>query len=132
MSDIGTSAEGRSFPAAWPFGSVSLVVVSILGFAAVTVDVYLIFRYWNTAPAFVAPILAIPIGVQLVYQWWRVMRYRAKIRDLYPKDSDYGSPLDLAVRVAAEGMIDILFFSYGITTVALILIGFLLSKLGRV
>jgi hypothetical protein len=45
------------------------------------------------------------------------------------KGSDVGSPLDPGVSVAFRGMLDVLFFSYGISVVALGLIGFLLSRL---
>jgi hypothetical protein len=130
MSDI-SFLEGRRLPAAWPFGLASFAVVSILGLCAIVIDVYLIYRYWQTAPENLILILSVSIGVQLAYQWWRVIRYRTKIRQIYPKDSNSGSPLDLVVRVAAGGMIDVLFFSYGITIVALILIGFLLSKISH-
>jgi len=70
-----------------------------------------------------------PIGIQLIYQWFRALRCRAKIRELYSKGSDADSGLNVAVFVAARGMIDILFFSYGIALFALILIGLLLSRL---
>jgi hypothetical protein len=129
MSDIGKSVGGRRSSAASPFRSLSFVVASILGLCAVMIDVYLICRYWHTAPAQVAPMLALPIGLQLIYQWWRALRCRRKIQELYSKASDDGSPLDVAVRVAAEGMIDVLSFSYGITFFALMLIGLLLSRL---
>ena len=133
MSDIGNFLDGRSFAAGSPFRSLSFLVTSIVGLGSVVVDVYLIYRHWHTAPAYVAPILGIPIGIQLIYQWWRVLRYRAKIREIYSKGSDEevkeGSPLDVAARVSARGMIDLLFFSYGITVFALILIGVLLSRL---
>ena len=129
MSHFGSFLDGRRFLAASPFRSLSFVIASIAGLCAVIIDVYLIYRYLNTATVQLALILSISIGVQLIYQWFRVLRYRAKIRDLYTKGSDDGSHLDVAVRVAVAGMIDVLFFSYGITIVALILIGFLLSRL---
>src|SRR4051794_24830986 len=128
MNDFSTPVEGRSLPAAWPFGSASVMVVSIIGFAGVMIDVYLVCRYWHTAPAFVVPILAIPIGVQLVYLWWRMLRYRDKIRQLYLKSANDDPSLSATVRVAAEGIVDVLLYSYGIIIVALILIGFLLSR----
>jgi hypothetical protein len=129
MSDIGNFIEGRGSSAARPFHSFSFVLVSILGLGSVGFDVYLIFRHWRSAPAYVAAILSMPIGIQLIYQWFRVLRYRAKIRELYSKGSDAGSGLNPAVVVAVRGMIDILFFSYGIALFALILIGLLLSRL---
>lgn len=134
MSDIGNFLGGHnSFFAKSPFRSVSFLVVSIIGLASLVIDVYLICRHWHTAPAYVAAILSTPIGAQLIYQWLRVLRDRAKLRDLYSKGSveetKEGSLLDVAARVSARGMIDLLFFSYGTVIFALILIGALLSRL---
>ncbi len=133
MSDISNFLGGRNVPARSPFRSASFLLASIVGLGSVVIDAYLIYRHWHTAPAYVAAILSTPIGAQLVYQWFRVLRDRAKLRELYSKGSveeaEGGSPLDVAARVAARGMIDLLFFSYGIAIFALILIGALLSRL---
>jgi hypothetical protein len=129
MSDIRAFIDGRRFSAASPFRSLSFMVASILGLGAVGLDVYLIFRHLHTAPAYVAMILSIPIGVQLIYQWWRALRCCKKVQELRLNASDGRSPVDSAVQVAVSGMLDVLFFSYGINLSALILIGLLLSSL---
>jgi hypothetical protein len=134
MSDIGNFLGGRtSFSSKSPFRSVSFLVVSIIGLGSLVIDVYLVCRHWQTAPAYVAVILSTPIGAQLLYQWFRVLRHRAKLRELYLKGSveetkDW-SLLDVAARISARGMLDLLFFSYGIAIFAMILIGLLLSRL---
>lgn len=134
MSDIGNFLGGRSgFSERSPFRSASFLIASIVGLGSVVIDVYLVYRHWYTTPAYVAVILSTPIGAQLIYQWFRVLRDHAKLRELYSKGSTEetkdGSLLDVAARVSARGMIDLLFFSYGIAIFALILIGLLLSRL---
>jgi hypothetical protein len=128
MSNVGNFV-GRRSSAASPFRSLSFMVVSILGLAAVAIDVYLILRHWNTAPAYVVPILGILIGVQLIYQWFRVRQSGSKLQELCSKELDEGALLETAVLLATRGIMDVLFFSYGIAVVALALIGLLLSRL---
>jgi hypothetical protein len=134
MSHIGNFHGGRSgFSERSPLRSASFLITSSIGLASVVIDAYLVYRHWYTAPAYVAAILSTPIGAQLIYQWLRVLRDHAKLRELYSKGSveerKYGSLLDVAARASARGMIDLLFFSYGIAIFALILIGLLLSRL---
>jgi hypothetical protein len=128
MSNVGNFA-GRGSSAASPFRSLSFTVVSILGLVAVAINVYLILRHWNTAPVYVVPILGILIGVQLIYQWFRVRQSCSKLRELCSNGSGEESRLEAAVLLATRGMMDVLFFSYGIAVVALALIGLLLSRL---
>jgi len=120
-----------------PFRSVSFLVASIIGLGSVLIDLYLICRHWDRAPTYVVVILSTPIGAQLLYQWVRVVGYRAKVREIFSKSSNEdlreGSPLDVATRISARGMLDLLFFNYGIAFFALMLIGALLWRLdGRI
>ena len=59
-------------------------------------------------------------------------KYRTRVlREIYAKDFSAGiegSCVDVAVHVALRGLIDLLFFSYGVTMLALILIEFLLRS----
>ncbi len=121
---------GRGHSAAFPFRQASFAAAAALGLICVAADVHLICRYVNTAPQYVVLTLSFPIGIQLVYQWWRALRYRAKLRELY-KASVQTSCIDVVVRVAAAGIIDTLFYSYGIAIFALILVGALLHALER-
>jgi hypothetical protein len=116
-----------------PFSSVSFWAASVVGLASVVIDIYLVYRHWHTTPIYVAFILSTPIGAQLIYQWFRVLRDCAKLRELRSKSSlektkDW-SFLDAIERASFRGMFDQLFYSYGIAIFALILIGLLLSRL---
>jgi len=115
------------------FRSVSFWAASVVGLGSVVIDIYLVYRHWHTAPKYVAVILSTPIGAQLIYQWFRVLRDCAKLGELRTKDSAEvtkdRSLLEIAERVCVRGMIDQLFYFYGIAIFALILIGLLLSRL---
>ena len=133
MSDIGNFMDGRNLLTGSPFRSVYFLIASVAGTACIVVDVYLLYRHRQTLTIYAVLILSTLIGLQSIYQWWRTLRFCSKMRELYSKASEEGmkegAHLDVALRVAAGGMIDLLFFSYGITFIALILIGFLLSRL---
>ena len=130
MSDVRNFVGGGNNS---PFRSVSFWFATVVGLGTVVIDIYLVYRHWHTAPAYVAFILSTPIGAQLIYQWSRVLRDCAKLRELRSKSSveetKDGSLLDVAERVSVRGMIDLLFYSYGIAIFALILIGLLLTRL---
>jgi len=130
MSNVSNVVDGGDSS---PLRSVSFLIVSIVGLVSVVIDIYLVYRHWHTAPMYVAFILSTPIGAQLIYQWFRVLRDCAKLRELRAKSSveetKDGSFLDVAERASVRGMIDQLFYSYGIAIFALILIGLLLSRL---
>ena len=121
--------QSRTVPAVWPFALGSFIVVAVLGACAVAIDLYLIYRFWNTAPAYLFPILSVSIGLQLIYQWGRLLRYRAKVQDLCSSISVDLAPVESIVRVASHEMLELLFFSYGTILVALIVIGILLSRM---
>ncbi len=133
MTNIGNFLDGRTLLVGSPFRSLSFLIASVAGAGSVALAAYLLFRHLQMLTVNAAVLLGVLIGAQLVYQWWRVLRYRSKIRALYLKssgeDTKEGSPLDIAVRVAVGGLVDVLFFSYGIAFSALVLIGFLLFRL---
>jgi len=130
MSDVSNFIEGKNIS---PFRLVSFWAASVVGLGSVVIDIYLVYRHWHTAPIYAAFILSTPIGAQLIYQWFRVLRDCAKLRELRSKSSveetKDGSFLDAAERASVRGMVDQLFYSYGIAIFALILIGLLLSRL---
>lgn len=130
MSDPTNCIDGNNFMTSSPFRSGYFLFATALGLASAVVDIYLIYRHWHTAPGYVVPILAIPIGLQLLYQWWRILRYRSKIRILcLTGQGDDKRALDIGTRIAVGGMIDLSFYSNGIAFFALILIGCLLTRL---
>ena len=130
MSNVSDIVDGGDSS---PLRSLSFLIVTIVGLVSVVIDVYLVYRYWHTAPMYVAFILSTPIGAQLIYQWVRVLRDCAKLRELRSKSSveetKDNSLLGVAERVYVRGIIDQLFYSYGIAIFALILIWLLLSRL---
>jgi hypothetical protein len=136
LDDIRSFLDGRRFLKDSPFRSGYFWVVSAMGLAAILVDAYILYRHWQSLNVFVAILLGVPIGAQLIYQWLRTLRYYSRVRELYLRKSDEeaqdGSPLDSALRIAAGGLTDLLFYCYGMTLVALILVGALLTRLDGV
>ena len=130
MNDLRTFIDGRCFLTRSPFRSMYFIVATILGSVAVVVDVYVIYRHRQTLNRYVA-IVMILIGVQAIYQWWRCLRYYSKVRKLYAmkseNETECGPPLDVALRIAAGGLTDLLFYCYGMTLASVILIGVLLA-----
>jgi hypothetical protein len=132
MSDTGNFTDGRGLLTTSPFRSGQFIVTTLVAMGSILVDAYIVYRHWRTAGVYAALILSILIGVQLIYQWLRALRYYAKLRDLYSGPDEgirAGSPLGVALRIAAGGMINLLFFSFGTILLALILIGVLLTRL---
>lgn len=132
MSDTGNFTDGRGLLTKSPFRSGQFIVTSLVALGSILVDAYIVYRHWRSAGVYAALILSALIGVPLIYQWLRALRYYAKLRDLYSRSDDEtraSSPLGMALRVAAGGMINLLFFSFSITLLALILIGVLLTRL---
>ena len=135
MDKIRGFIDGHIFFENSPFSSRYFRIASFVGLVSVVVDVYLIVEHWHALNIIVTVLLGAQIGVQLIYQWWRTWSYYSKIRKLYSMKSEEeakeGSPLDLALRIAAGGLTDGLFYSYGMTLVALFIIGILLTRLGN-
>ena len=98
-------------------------------------DAYLVYRCWPMRNGLAVLGLAGLIAIQIIYQWWRIWRYYAVIRKLYSRkrlaEAEDGTALDAALRIAAGGLIDILFYSYGMVIVALAIIGLLLMRLQK-
>lgn len=133
MNNLRNFVDGRIFLTGSPFRSVYFVVATVVGLVSAVIDVYLLVRHWQTLNAYIVNALGILIGVQLVYQWVRTLRYYSNIRKLYTVKSEVeameGTPLDVALRIATGGLTDMLFYCYGMTLVALITIGVLLTHL---
>lgn len=116
-----------------PLHSIHFSITTAIGFAAVTVDAYVLHRHWDTVGAGIVIGLGILIGLQIIYQWLRALRYYSKLRELYSmksaEETRSGSTVDMALRIAAGGLTDILFYCYGMTLLALVIIGVLLTRL---
>lgn len=133
-SEMGSVIDGRTSLVGSPFRSIFFCIATIVGFISVSLDAYLVYRYWKFLGANTTIVLAVLIGVQLIYQWLRIWRYNSRIRELYSMRSESeaqeGTPLDVALRISLGGLTDVLFYSYGMTLLALTIIGALLKRLG--
>jgi hypothetical protein len=133
MGEIRTYMDGRRFLRDSPFRSWQFRSASMVGFVAVCADVYLIVRYWQRLSINAAECLVVLIGIQVVYQWWRTIRYYRKLRELYSlkpgAEAPAGSPVDLALRITAGALTEALFYFNGTALAALIFIGVLMSRL---
>lgn len=123
--------DGGLFLAKAPMHSWYFRIASVLGFGCVLADIFLIWRYYSLLPVGVVVILGVFVGVQAAYQWWRALKYYAQIRHFCAQNprTNIGeqSPRNDALRLAAGGITDILFYGYGMTLVALIVLGLVLA-----
>src|ERR1700678_2486162 len=119
--------DGRHFLSGSPFRSGYFRAACVIGLCALVIDAFVLCRYWQTLNVYVALVLVVPIGLQLIYQWWRAMWYFSRIRNRYSMVSKENGiedhPLEIALRFATRGLTDILFYCYGMLLVALVLIG---------
>ena len=135
VGEVRSFLDGRSFLEGAPFRSGYFVITSVVGMGALLGDAYLVYRCWPMRNGLAVLGLAGLIAIQIIYQWWRIWRYYAVIRKLYSRkrlaEAEDGTALDAALRIAAGGLIDILFYSYGMVIVALAIIGLLLMRLQK-
>jgi hypothetical protein len=133
IGEIRAFLDGRCFLRNGPLQSGYFLVASLVGLVAFVADGYLIYRQWSVPHMMGMCGLAGLIGIQIVYQWWRALRYYAMIRKLYSlrtqTEAQDGTPLDAALRIATGGLTDILFYSYGMLIVSLAIIGLILRHL---
>ncbi len=78
--------------------------------------------------------LSVMVGLQVIYQWIRSLRYYARIRRLYAMATkDDKNPIseitETALQTAVGGITDMLFYYYGIVIVELCIISNLLTKI---
>jgi hypothetical protein len=130
-----TFMDGRSFLIDSPFRSGRFWIVTALGLGAFATDILILILFRHLLSVYIIAGLAVLVGVQIVYQWWRILRYYARIRSLYSMKSadeaEEGSPLDLALRVAAGGLSDLLFYCFGMALIMLVVLGAFLAHIDR-
>jgi len=136
IGELRNFLDGRKLLSAKPFQSGYFVVTGMTGVAALLANSYVAYKLWLTISHQAALILGALVGLQIVYQWWRALRYYGVIRRLYAMKSDLeateNSPLDAAIRIAVGGLTDILFYCYGMLLVTSIVIGALVRHLERI
>jgi hypothetical protein len=105
--------DGRKFFSRSPFCSVSFVLASAACLTGVLSDVFILYQYWRKLSTFAAAVVFL-VGWGLVNTWWRALRYIGRARNLYLEgsigDVERGSPLDIALGIAAGAITDILAF----------------------
>src|SRR5215472_10114912 len=136
MNDCSPFIDGRVFLVGSPFRSGWFALSTGLGIGAVVADIVILYRYWQVLNAGIVVALCVPVGAHLIYQWWRLLKYYARIRSLYlnksANEAKEGAPLDLALRIASGGLVNLLFYCNGIALVLLVLIGVCLEHFSRI
>jgi hypothetical protein len=133
MRDTGNFADGRGLLRSSPFRSWQFVNASIAGLGCVVLNVYLLYRHRHGLTTNNIVVVLLPVCILLVGQWTRTLRYCSRIRELYSiasdNDIETGSPMDIALRVAAGGITEVLFWLYLTNLYTLIYVAVLLSRL---
>ncbi len=133
MNEFGGLLDGRMFLTNSPFRSWHFLGTSVVGLGILVMDTYILCRHWHTLSLGVIVVLGVFIGVHTIYQWWRALLYYSKIRQLHnmeiSQENNDISPQETVLRIAAGGITDILFYSFGMTFIALIIIASTLSHL---
>jgi len=133
MSEIGNFLDGRKFLTGSPFRSGYFITVSLIGLASIGFMVFIIQQHRRVLTTNYVIVLCSMIGGQTIYQWLRSLRYFRRIRELFSQaEISHGGTSDsieLALRVAAGAIVDILFYTSGMTLFSLFLIMWLLERL---
>jgi hypothetical protein len=133
MEEIGSYPDGRKLLTASPIWSGSFVAISVSCLALILFTTYIILRHFQTLGFSGTVLLAVFIGVQSFYQWWRAVIYLRKMRVLYAtagfEQSGDGSTLDIVLRLAARSITDLLYYHFGMVIVCLVLSDVLLFRI---
>lgn len=133
MSQVGNYLDGRVLLTKSPIHSGYFVNASIPCFGAVMLVIYLVLTYHQVMTANFIVLLGAYVGLHSFYQWWRCVRYLNRVRQLYTSVSEDqrspGAQMDIALRTATGGIVDLLFFGSGMTICSLVLIWALLRHL---
>lgn len=127
--------DGRRFLTGSPFRSPHFLVVTALGLGAILLDMLILYRSRHAAHRYSLVLAGALVAIQIIYQWWRTLRHYSRIRSLYTQkltnEAAEGSPPDLALRAATGALADLLFYSYGIMLILLVLINLLMTTVVR-
>jgi len=133
MGELGDYPGGRALLTKPPMRTGLFVNASVACLGVVVFVVYLVLTYHRAMTAYFIVVLCGYVGLQSFYQWWRCVRCLNRVRQLYSSVSEDqkvpGTPIDLALRVATGGAIDLLFFGSCMTICFLALIWALLRHL---
>lgn len=133
METTRNSIDGRIFLAGSPLRSTYFRIVTVVGLCIVTIDVYILARYWRTLPLPLVAVLGALIGAQTIYQWWRALYYYRLIRRLHGTEAANGENAQrskqTALSVAVAALTDMLFYSFAMVLILLIVIALCLAHL---
>ena len=125
--------DGRIFLAGSPLRSTYFKIVTVIAASIVIIDGYILVRYWRSLPLPVVSGLAVLIGSQTIYQWWRALYYYRRMRQLHatetPKGENSEPTEQTALSVAAAGLTDMLFYSFAMILILMILTAGFLAHL---
>jgi hypothetical protein len=126
--------DGRRFFSRSPLGSTYFQSVSATCFVGLLYDVYLACSYMHVNGTMNGLVGFIFIGTGFAYPWMTIVLNHRRIQRLYAngelKDVPEGSPLDVALGLAAWGPLQALFYSSGAMIVMEAFIGTLMKRAG--
>jgi hypothetical protein len=133
LSQMSNYADGEIFISRSPISSLHFVGITLTSLAALLFAAYLALTYHRFVTANFIVALCCYVGLQSFYQWWRCVKTLNRVRQLYESVPEYertqGSRMNLALRVAVSGLVDLLFWGSGVTICSLALIWTLLRHL---
>jgi hypothetical protein len=107
--------DGRKFFSRSPFQSGYFITATSVCLAALTMDIVILYQQWDRLSSFTLSMLCL-VAIGVVNTLWRGYRYLGRVRDLYLDgfiaNVEPGSPLDIAMGVAAGAINEMLFFSF--------------------
>jgi hypothetical protein len=124
MDEIKRFLDGRCFLDGHPLRSWRFVLVTVLGVVAIAVSIIFSYIHQDASRHRFAWIgFATVFSIQLVSQWFRALRYYSRIRSLCSgskADTAERGANDLALRIAAGGLTDFLYYYYGLALTILV------------
>lgn len=105
---------------------------TFLGICCIAIDIYIAAAHWRLIRGREFSILTVPIGLQVVYQWWRVLRYENKIKALVDNLNNDRMQAETIVNempsIARGALMDVLLWSFILALWLLLYVNSILSK----
>jgi hypothetical protein len=126
--------DGSRFLSGSAFRYPRFLVLTALGFAVLVFGLTTLFLNRHAEHSGSLVVIGLGVAALLLQSWWRILMLYSTIRSLYAAaklegEVREGSSLDLALRTAAGGLADLLFYCYGIALMLLVLVGLLAKDL---
>jgi hypothetical protein len=124
--------DGPKFFLESPFRSGYFLAATAVSLVGVFTALFILYAEWQRLSTFQAAVIW-TVGYGLSVTWWRAYRYTKRGRGLYLDGSitevEPGSPLEIALGIAAGAITEILFFGSGATMLLLGYARILLTRL---